>query len=88
MLVKEMIERLQECDPEMQVLVDGYEEGYEPADMVQQIYVIKNHHGTKDGIYGRHGTPYSCLDVRRDRPEADLPGILIGRHRRFWGDGE
>jgi hypothetical protein len=75
MKVKELIAALERYPSDMEVLVDGYEEGYEPAEIVQQVYVVKNYNGTEDGIYGRHGTPYGW-DIRKERPEADLPAVL------------
>jgi hypothetical protein len=44
MRVKELIERLSKEDPEMRVVVQGYEGGYDEVDLTQLVPMVKNKH--------------------------------------------
>lgn len=42
MKVKELIQKLSQCDPEMRVVVDGYEQGFDEPDNVRYVNMIPN----------------------------------------------
>lgn len=42
MKVKELIEKLQELDPEMRVVVDGYEAGFDEVEKLVQVPIGPN----------------------------------------------
>ena len=44
MKVKELIQKLSEQDPEMRVIVQGYEGGYDEVDSLHLVPMIKNKH--------------------------------------------
>lgn len=53
MKVKHLILRLQECDPEALVVVDGYEQGLEPLkNIVDSIEIALDVH--TEWYYGKH----------------------------------
>jgi hypothetical protein len=52
MKVKELIEKLQACDPEHMVVVDGYEGGVYEADCVETKKIALNAH--EEWYYGDH----------------------------------
>jgi hypothetical protein len=44
MKVKELIQKLSEQDPEMKVVVQGYEGGFDEVESFHQVPMIKNKH--------------------------------------------
>ena len=44
MKVKELIQRLANQDPEMRVVVQGYEGGFDELDSIHLVSIAKNHH--------------------------------------------
>ena len=42
MKVKELIQKLSQYDPEMRVVVDGYECGYDEVDEIRTIHIAPN----------------------------------------------
>lgn len=44
MKVKELIQKLSQKDPEMRVVVQGYEGGYDEADSIHLVPITKNEH--------------------------------------------
>jgi hypothetical protein len=54
MKVKELIQKLSEQDPEMKVVVQGYEGGFDEVESFHQVPMIKNKHNQDkwwDGEY-------------------------------------
>ena len=54
MKVKELVEKLQALDPELLVVVDGYEGGVKEASYVELEAIALNVH--KEWYYGEHET--------------------------------
>lgn len=52
MKVKELIEQLQQYNPETLVLIPGYEGGYEDIRRIEKTGVVLNYH--KESYYGPH----------------------------------
>lgn len=52
MKVRELIEKLQQFDPEMMVVLDGYEGGVDELKYVQSANVALNFN--EEGYYGKH----------------------------------
>ena len=52
MKVKELIEKLQQLDPELHVFVDGYEGGYDDVAVSEVKEIALNVH--TDWYYGKH----------------------------------
>jgi hypothetical protein len=52
--VKELIEKLRDFDPEMRVIVDGYESGFDDVRHVTTLGIELNANGDGCGIYGAH----------------------------------
>lgn len=52
MTVAELIEKLNELDPALEVYVKGYEGGYDDVKQIKPITVCKNYHN--DWYYGKH----------------------------------
>ena len=52
MTVAELIEKLNELDPALEVYVKGYEGGYDDVEQIKPITVCKNYH--IDWYYGKH----------------------------------
>jgi hypothetical protein len=84
MLVKDLIERLGKLDPLLTVVLDGYEAGFAEDVQVCIVYLKRNGHGTRDGIYGRHSRP----DVEACKPEKDwdMTAAYIGEGRCLGHD--
>lgn len=79
MTVGDVIKALQEKNPTDLVVVDGYEEGFAEDIRVRDVYLIKNKHGDKDGLYGKHGRPH--YDATKPEKGWDLKAVLIGEGR-------
>lgn len=52
MTVAELIEKLNELDPALEVYVAGYEGGYNDAGPINPVTVCKNYH--TEWYYGKH----------------------------------
>jgi hypothetical protein len=52
MIVKELIEQLQQLDPELHVFVDGYEGGYDDITISEIKEIALNIH--EEWYYGKH----------------------------------
>jgi hypothetical protein len=48
MKVKELIALLEKEDPELQVVVDGYEGGYDSLKKIQNVCILENQHKLKE----------------------------------------
>jgi hypothetical protein len=62
MTVKELIERLSTEDPNMRVVVDGYESGYDETKDIMYVNVVPNRHrkvSKKDDIWWEGELEYS-----------------------------
>ena len=57
MNIKELIEKLQAFDPELRVVVDGYEGGVKDAGYVVEETIALNVH--EEWYYGEHETLYA-----------------------------
>jgi len=66
MNIKELIEELQKQDPEMMVVIDGYEGGYQTVELIDEIRLNLN--VGKRGLFGEH---------KKD-PQGEARAILIG----------
>ena len=73
MTVKELISKLESFDPNMLVVVDGYEGGYDDPQEPHRIPVILNFH--TESYYGKHGSPFFFRDKN-----ADCEAVLIPRY--------
>jgi hypothetical protein len=72
MKVKELIEKLQTFDPELEVYVDGYEGGYgTPQDLFQTPMKLNVH---DEGYYGPHE-----LHRATDNGQPDSVAVIIPR---------
>jgi hypothetical protein len=60
MNVKELIEKLNHFDPELMVIVRGYESGEDEASNVGKVHVKLN--ANTEWYYGQHEVPYSDSD--------------------------
>jgi len=87
MKVGQLIELLKSYDPEMEVVVDGYEEGFAEPAYVVPIYIKRDGNGNRDGIYGRHSRvtahpmdPESSL-VYPLKFKWDMKALFIGEGR-------
>lgn len=55
MKIRELIAKLQMCDPEMMVVIRGYEGGYDEATGADKIAIKLNYYDSKkEWYYGRH----------------------------------
>jgi hypothetical protein len=55
MTVKELIEQLNQLDPELDVYVPGYEGGFDDVNTLSRIMVCKNfYYRDDDWYYGKH----------------------------------
>lgn len=52
MKVKELIEALGKYDPELKVVVDGYEGGYDDPEELEMVKIIEGKRTTYDEKYG------------------------------------
>jgi predicted AAA+ superfamily ATPase len=72
MKVKELIEKLQKFDPEIIVVVDGYEDGVnEPQD---PCIININLNVNEEWYYGKHQTVYT-----EDKNKGDCQEIYLAR---------
>lgn len=60
MKVKELIEQLQQYNPETLVLIPGYEGGYEDVKRIEKIGVVLNYN--KESYYGPHELIDNIID--------------------------
>jgi hypothetical protein len=74
MKVKELIEKLQAFDPELEVYVDGYEGGYDTPQELFQSPIKLNAHGKNEWYYGKHE-----LHRATDNGEPDSVAVIIPR---------
>lgn len=81
MLVADVIKALQRKDPAAVVVVDGYEEGFADDIEVCDVYLERNLHGEKDGLYGKHGRPYG--DATKPEKGWNMKAVLIGEGRHL-----
>ena len=72
MKVKELIEKLQKFDPELLVMVDGYEGGVDYPQEPYQAFVRLDVHS--EWYYGDHQL---CHATDEEKP--DCPAIIIPR---------
>lgn len=72
MTVGELIEKLQKFDPNMRVLVDGYEGGLDDPEEPRQNFIVLDYH--EQSYYGRHEYHH----VTEMKP-ADCSAIIIPR---------
>ena len=74
MTVKELIEQLQQLDPELHVFVDGYEGGYDDVAIseVKDIALDAND-TTKDWWYGKHDN----FDENKHIDNIVVKGIIL-----------
>lgn len=63
MNVKQLIEELQKLDPEIMVIVDGYEGGYDEV-LTISIKPIQLNKYVDSSYFGNHGEPW--LDEEKD----------------------
>jgi hypothetical protein len=72
MKVKELIEKLQKFDPELLVMVDGYEDGIdEPQDPVEVLIKLNKH---DEWYYGKHAMHHVT-----DEDKPDCAAVYLGR---------
>ena len=74
MKVKELIEKLQAFDPELEVCVDGYEGGYNAPQEPFQSPIKLNVHDEKEWYYGSHE-----LHRATDSGQPDSVAVIIPR---------
>ena len=74
MKVKELIEKLQKFDPELEVYVDGYEGGYDTPQEPFQSPVKLNAHDENAWYYGSHE-----LHRVTDDGQPDAEAVIIPR---------
>jgi hypothetical protein len=76
MKVKQLIEKLQTLDPELLVLVDGYEDGYHSPEDIRKISVHGPYEGKPywDGEYELNNPKYN-----RKNPMPDLEAVYLPR---------
>lgn len=60
MNVKELIEKLQSYDPELMVVISGYEDGVNEAKHAADVNIALNVHA--EWYYGKHEVTYSEAD--------------------------
>lgn len=69
MTVAELIAKLQELDPELEVLIEGYEGGYDSAERIKGPYHYRRDVNA-DWYYGPH--------AEADGPsDSDFEGVVI-----------
>ena len=72
MTVAELIEKLNELDPALEVYVKGYEGGYNDVEQIKHVTVCKNYY--TDWYYGKHE------DISfTDKSPADLSAYQIAK---------
>jgi hypothetical protein len=75
MKVKELIEKLQAFDPELEVFVDGYEGGYDTPQLPFQSPMKLNvHTDENEWYYGKHE-----LHRATDNGQPDSVSVIIPR---------
>ena len=80
MKVKDLIEQLSDLDPELMVVVSGYEGGVEEVGTVAVETIILNAH--KEWYYGSHEVQGSWrAEEYPDHPRAQAVGIYGGESR-------
>jgi hypothetical protein len=74
MKVKDLIEKLQAFDSELEVYVDGYEGGYDAPQEPFQSPIKLNVHDEKEWYYGSHE-----LHRATDNGQSDSEAVIIPR---------
>ena len=85
MIVKELIEKLQELDPNLPVLVDGYEGGCNDLKELSEIEVIRDvntqwYYGTHEKVKSLHKNVIEEFAKKEKFPSR---GVLIGNRYLF-----
>ena len=78
MTVAELIAKLQEMPQDARVVIDGYEEGVEDAQIVQAVPIVLNVNPVTDTMCGTHELQSHLIDGTADEVAVYLP-------RRPWG---
>ena len=73
MTVKELIEKLQQLDPELHVFVDGYEGGYEDIVISEVKDIALDANSTTDWWYGAHDN----YDENKHYNNTVVKGIIL-----------
>ena len=74
MKVRELINALHKYDPNLDVVVDGYEDGYDTPIVSEALAVMDAR--PDSGIFGRHD---AIWPHERERNPATIQVILVGR---------
>lgn len=73
MTVKELIEKLQQLDPELRVFVEGYEGGYNDVDKLREEIIALDFH--EEWYYGKHE---EIRNIRKDKSQyKTVKGIIL-----------
>lgn len=74
MKIKDLIEKLQKFDLELEVYVDGYEGGYDAPQEPFQSPIKLNVHGENEWYYGKHE-----LHRATDNGQQNSEAVIIPR---------
>lgn len=98
MTIGELKKRLEQCDDDLVIVTDGYEQGFSETLLAGPVHVIPNANGKKDSIYGRHEDPVRFSGAAHNtekrffigegrwlKPETDLEtGAVLDRVSRLY----
>jgi hypothetical protein len=74
MKIKELIEQLKKYDPEMLVVVRGYESGWDDIDIIKEQILIELKYN--DSWYEGK---YSHFQEKQDNPDRAIKAITLGK---------
>jgi hypothetical protein len=79
MNVRQLIEKLKEHPPEMRVIVDGYEGGYNDLESLKTTQIRLNVHDRYKDLFGRHDDADYPLKLAADKDSAIETALLLPR---------
>jgi hypothetical protein len=88
MNIKELIEKLKQFDPETLVVVNGYEEGQDDINNIEEITIALNPNKQSNWYEGKYCNescfiPIGDYDVDYPKPKNVIKAIILDRHEPF-----
>lgn len=80
MTVAELISELRRRDPDLPVVVDGYEDGFADKIKVHDVYLLRDGNG-EGGHCGPHAVPFD--DATSAESRWDMHAVFIGEGRNL-----
>jgi hypothetical protein len=79
MNIKQLIEKLQQFDPETLVVVNGYEEGQDDINNIEEITIGLNPTKQSNWYEGKYSS-YDNIDILLNKNILKIKAILLSRH--------